>query len=157
MIAPAPAFAIRAARADDLPALVALENGVFDYDRMSARQFRRHLAGPGATLLVAADAGGLLGSALAFRRRGSRASRLYSLATAPAARGRGVARALLAAVEADAVARGAERMRLEVRADNTAAIALYEHTGYVRIGELPAYYDDGADARRYEKKLHLNA
>lgn len=153
VIATAPVFAIRAARADDLPALVALENSVFDYDRMSARQYRRHLAGAGATLLVAADAGGVLASALSFRRRGSRVSRLYSLATAPAARGRGVARALLAAIEADAVTRGAERMRLEVRTDNAAAIALYERSGYVRIGELPAYYDDGADARRYEKNL----
>ena len=120
---------------------------------MSARQYRRHLASDGATLLVAADAGGVLGSALAFRRRGSRVSRVYSIATAPAARGRGVARALLAAIEADAVAHGATRMRLEVRTDNAAAIALYERFGYAGIAELPAYYDNGADARRYEKKL----
>jgi ribosomal protein S18 acetylase RimI-like enzyme len=147
-----PAFAIRAARPDDLPALVALENGVFDYDRMSARQYRRHLTGAGATLLVADD-GGVIGSALAFRRKGSRIARLYSLATAPAARGRGVARALLDAIEADAVHRGATQMRLEVRTDNAAAIALYERAGYAPVAELAAYYDDGADARRYAKSL----
>jgi ribosomal protein S18 acetylase RimI-like enzyme len=44
-------------------------------------------------------------------------------------------------------------LRLEVRADNVAAIRLYERHGYRRIGRLAAYYDDGADGWRYEQPL----
>ena len=94
-----------------------------------------------------------LGSALLFFRRGSALARLYSLATATAARGRGIGKALLQAAEAEARRRGAARLRLEVRRDNAAAVQLYEKHGYHRIAELAAYYDDGADAWRYEKSL----
>ena len=146
-------FILRRAHTGDLPALVALENGVFDYDRMSAAQYRRHLASASAVLLVAEADARLLGSALLFLRRGTRVGRLYSLATAPEARGRGVARTLLVAVEGEAVRRGCDRLRLEVRTDNAAAVALYERSGYRRIGAMSGYYDDGSDALRYEKWL----
>lgn len=152
MSIPAP-HAVRRAVPADLAALVALEQASFDYDRMSPRQYRRHLASPAAAVLLAEDAGALLGSALLFFRRGSALARLYSLATATAARGRGVGKALLQAAEAEARRRGARRLRLEVRRDNAAAVQLYEKHGYRRIAELAAYYDDGADAWRYEKSL----
>lgn len=144
---------IRPARPGDLAALVELEESTFSYDLMSPRQLRRHLASPRALLLLAQAPEGVLASALLFLRRGSSTARLYSLATAAAARGRGLGRRLLAAVEAAAAARGVQRIRLEVRRDNAAAVGLYEQTGYRRIAALPAYYDDGADAWRYEKTL----
>lgn len=147
------ALQIRPARPGDLAALVELEQSTFSYDRMSPRQIRRHLASPRALLLLAQAPEGVLASALLFLRRGSATARLYSLATAAAARGRGLGRRLLAAVEAAAAARGVRRIRLEVRRDNAAAVGLYEQTGYRRIAALPAYYDDGADAWRYEKEL----
>jgi ribosomal protein S18 acetylase RimI-like enzyme len=40
-----------------------------------------------------------------------------------------------------------------VRADNAAALRLYERGGYRRIARLRAYYEDGADGWRYEKAL----
>lgn len=49
--------------------------------------------------------------------------------------------------------RGADRLRLEVRADNEAAIALYESLGYRTFGRHPGYYDDGMDALRMEREL----
>ena len=152
MSTPAP-YAVRRAGPADLDALVALEQASFSYDRMSPRQFRRHLASPSAAVLLAEDAHMLLGSALLFFRRGSALARLYSLATAAAARGRGIGKALLQAVEAEAQYRGATRLRLEVRHGNTAAIQLYERQGYQRIATLVGYYDDGAAAWRYEKSL----
>jgi [ribosomal protein S18]-alanine N-acetyltransferase len=151
---PETAFHLRPARPADLPALAALEQATFDYDRMSPRQLRHHLGNPSAALLLAEDASGLLGSALLLFRRGSAQARLYSLATAAAARGRGIGRALLAAAEQAAAARGASRLRLEVRRDNTAAVQLYESRGYRRIAALAGYYDDGADGWRFEKSLH---
>jgi len=48
-------------------------------------------------------------------------------------------------------------MRLEVRADNVEAKALYTRLGYRPIGSQPAYYDDGMDAVRMEKRLLAQA
>jgi ribosomal protein S18 acetylase RimI-like enzyme len=138
----------------DLDALVALERRAFSGDRMSRAQYRRHLGSASAAVLVAdTPQEGLLGSALVFFRRGSALARLYSIATAPAARGRGIGGHLLGAAEDAARARGCRALRLEVRVDNAAAIALYERAGYRRIGSYAGYYEDGADAWRYEKHL----
>lgn len=52
-------------------------------------------------------------------------------------RGFGVGRALLEAVLADAVKAGIERVELDVLADNTAALKLYEAFGFVREGVRP--------------------
>ena len=153
-----PSTPVRAATPADLDALVALELRAFSGDRMSRVQYRRHLASPGAAVLVADAPGegeGVLGSALVFFRRGTTLARLYSIATAPAARGRGIGASLLAATEQAARDRGCRALRLEVRVDNTAAIALYERAGYRRIGRYTAYYEDGADAWRYEKSLAI--
>jgi ribosomal-protein-alanine N-acetyltransferase len=144
---------VRRAGPADLSALVALEQASFSYDRMSPRQFRRHLGNPAAAVLVAEDTSALLGSALLFFRRGATVARLYSLATSAAARGRGIGKALLQAAEDEARRRGAQRLRLEVRRDNAPAVQLYDSRSYRRIAALPAYYDDGADAWRYEKSL----
>ena len=89
---------------------------------------------------------------MAFRS-GSTLARLYSLAVSPEAAGGGLGRDLLAAVEARATARGSSVLRLEVRAANLAAIRLYERKGYRRFGIHREYYEDGADALRYEKRL----
>jgi len=147
------AFLIRRATVTDLPALLALERSAFTTDHLSPRQYRQHLDSPTAIVLVAADESGVLGTALVFFRRESDLARLYSIAVAHDARGRGVGEALLAAVEQAALRRGARRMRLEVRQDNAAAMRLYERGGYTQFAQRPGYYEDGGHAWRYEKKL----
>lgn len=143
---------IRAAHAADLEALLALEQRSFSADRMSGRQYRRHLGSTSARILVASQPA-LLGSAVLFFRAGSTVARLYSLAVDDAVRGRGIgARLLHAAIEA-ARQRGCRSLRLEVRTDNAGAIALYECQGFRRIGRYVGYYEDGADAWRYERAL----
>lgn len=144
---------IRRATDADLAALVELENASFALDRMSARQLRRHLDSGSARILAATRGSRLAGAAVLFFRRGSRAARLYSIAVAADARGRGIGEALLEAAERAAVRRGCDRLRLEVRVDNAAAQRLYERRGYRRFGRLAAYYEDGHDAWRYEKIL----
>lgn len=57
---------------------------------------------------------------------------LNDLFVAPAARQRGVARALMACTRTFATANGAIRLVLETAEDNHAAQALYESMGYVR-------------------------
>jgi ribosomal protein S18 acetylase RimI-like enzyme len=44
-------------------------------------------------------------------------------------------------------------MRLEVRPDNRAAVALYERRGYRPFARTERYYEDGAPAVRFRKSL----
>ncbi len=144
---------IRRARAADLARLVAIENAVFATDRMSARQWRHHIANPGADIVLAERGGAIVGVAVTFFHPGHRIARLYSIAVAPEARGAGVGERLLDAAERDARRRHRERFRLEVRTDNAAARRLYERRGYRAFGTKAGYYEDGCDAVRYEKAL----
>lgn len=147
------ALLVRRAVPADLAALVELENASFSGDRLSLRQWKHHLDNPGAWILVAAQGGHAAGAAVVFFRSGSRVARLYSLAVATARRGRGLGTELLAAVERIARRRRCDRLRLEVRDDNAPAQRLYERHGYQRITRIERYYEDGADAWRYEKQL----
>jgi ribosomal-protein-alanine N-acetyltransferase len=144
---------IRTARLADLEALLALEQTSFSSDRISRRQYRHHLHSTAAIVMVAKQSDLLVGSALVLFRRGTRIARLYSLAIAGQARGRGIGRALLDAVAAKARARSCTRLRLEVRPDNAAAIGLYARAGLVRIGQRPDFYEDGSEAWIYELSL----
>ena len=143
---------LRDARPDDLPALLALE-AQFPGDRLSARQFRHHLRNPAASLRVLAEGGALLGYTLVLVRAGTRPARLYSIAVDRAQRGRGLGARLLRDAERRARRAGRTLLRLEVRADNPAAIGLYRAAGYLPIGRRAGYYEDGADALRFEKEL----
>lgn len=62
---------------------------------------------------------------------------------APAARGRGIGRAVVEAIVADAAEQGIEVLFLEVRGNNHGGIALYESCGFVRTGVLPNAVADG--------------
>lgn len=144
---------IRRATPADLDALVALEQAAFTTDHLSRRQYRRHLHGASALVLAASVHSQLCGKAVVFFRRNSDIARLYSIAVAESARGRGLGERLLQAAEAASRRHGARCMRLEVRQDNAAAMRLYERQGYRRFGAYPGFYEDGADAWRYEKAL----
>lgn len=145
---------VRRAETSDLDDLVLLEDHTFDSDRLSRAQYRRHLDSDSALVLVAsANHRNFLGTAVMFFRKGSRVARLYSIASKPEARGKGVGAALLEAVEAVARQRRCHAVRLEVRDDNASAVRLYERHGYRHIGHYPHYYQDGTHAWRYEKSL----
>lgn len=58
------------------------------------------------------------------------AAGIFALATAPALRGRGLGRAVVAALLAEARRRGAARAYLQVTAANAAALALYARFGF---------------------------
>lgn len=142
---------IRPARATDVDALLAIETAVFQTDRLSRRSFRRLVASPSASVLVASVAGQLGGYCIVLFRAGSAAGRLYSIATSPAALGVGIGRALIEAAEKECRSRGRPVLRLEVREDNLRAIAIYEKAGFQRVGEERDYYEDGMTAVRMTK------
>jgi GNAT superfamily N-acetyltransferase len=66
---------------------------------------------------------------------------LKRMYTAPAARGRGVARTVLAAVERSAREHGRKRLILECGDQQPEAIAMYQSCGYVRIENFGFYRD----------------
>lgn len=146
-----PAAKLRRGRLRDLDALVTLERAVFNTDILSRRSFRRFLTAPGSTMLVAEADGRLAGYVLVLYPPRSSHARLYSIAVAPHIGRRGVGPLLLEAVEAEARRRGRRTMRLEVHEHNTRAIARYEKSGYRPFGRHHHYYDDSADALRFEK------
>ena len=147
------AAAIRPARASDVDALAAIENAVFDTDRISRRSFRQLIERKTAETLIAESDGSVAAYAMVLFREGSGVARLYSIATGPDFAGKGIGRILLEAAEDAAFRHGRMMLRLEVREDNVRAIHIYEQNGYRRIGREPDYYEDGATALRYEKTL----
>ncbi len=144
---------LRKATLRDLDQLVALEQRCFDSDRMSKRSFKHQLQQDHNLLLVAEQASSLLGYVLVFMRQGTSLARLYSIAVSPDAHGMGLGRRLLEAVEEDAAEAGRMFMRLEVRRDNAAAIGLYQRLGYRQFGLYTDYYEDHADALRFQKRI----
>jgi ribosomal protein S18 acetylase RimI-like enzyme len=145
--------AIRAAKIDDAAALERIEAVSFDGDRLSRRSLKHHLQSPTCDALVAMLAGRIVGYAMLFYRSTSTLARLYSIATIPEARGKGVANALMTACEKAARKRGCTALRLEVRIDNPGAIGLYRKLGYIGFGRYENYYEDGEAALRFEKPL----
>ncbi|BCB75903.1 GNAT family N-acetyltransferase [Phytohabitans flavus] len=72
--------------------------------------------------------------------------------TAPAARGRGLARAVLAEVERSAHEHGRRRVVLETGIRQPEAIQLYLTSGYGRIADF-GFYRDAPDVRSFGKEL----
>jgi GNAT superfamily N-acetyltransferase len=82
-------------------------------------------------------------------RRTAEIKRMY---VAPAARGRGLSRVVLAHLERTAAQSGAEAMVLETGTAQPEAMALYESSGYTRIPSF-GYYKDQPLNRCYGKAL----
>jgi ribosomal protein S18 acetylase RimI-like enzyme len=144
---------IRAATADDLASLLAIEQDSFQADRISRRSFRYLLTTGHSLTLLDMQNGRVRGYITLLFKAGVRSSRVYSVATDAAYRGRGVAAALLKAAERAALAYDCEEMRLEVRKDNLASLTLFGRRGYCCFGEYASYYEDGMDAFRLSKRL----
>jgi len=144
---------IRPATRADLDSLAALEQASFVVDGVSRRAMAGFLASPASLVLLMEEAGVLLGHlVLRFNARHAIA-RIYSIAVAEAAKGRGVGRALVAAAEHAARERGRTSVRLEISIDNLASQALFRACGYRVFGEYEDYYEDGGAALRLQKSL----
>ncbi|TRW48116.1 GNAT family N-acetyltransferase [Aliidiomarina halalkaliphila] len=145
---------VRRGRPEDAKTLATLEQRCFSYDQIGLRSFRHLLKQARCFVWVAFDGVHIVGYCIVLKRKNSRKWRLYSLATAPEARGKGVARALMEAVETQAVIDRAALIRLEVKTDNQAAIDLYRKLDFEVIDLLPEYYDDGSDGYRLQRTLN---
>ena len=144
---------IRRATLDDVAALVGIEDASFPGNRLDRRRFRYLLEHAHGALLVDAHDTALRGYVLLLFRANSTIARLYSIATHPDQLGRGVGAGLVAAAETQARLQGYTCLRLEIRADNAASLALFRGHGYREFGRHAGYYHDGMDALRLHKPL----
>lgn len=113
------------------------------YPGPGANHFRLDLdevaPGRGAFLIATLD-GQPVGCG-AVRLLDSDTAEIKRMFTRPTARGRGVGRALLAELEAQARALGVSRLVLETGERQPEALALYERGGFVRIPAFGEYVD----------------
>jgi ribosomal-protein-alanine N-acetyltransferase len=137
---------IRAAATADTDAIIALETACQGADAWSAWLVRDGVAGglPTVRYLVAERDGEVVGYAVASFA--GDIAELQRIGVTPAARRTGTATALLDEVVAQAPGAGADRLLLEVREDNTGAMAFYAARGFVEIDRRARYYRDGAAA-----------
>ena len=136
---------IRAALAD----LGARYGGSGDETPVDAAEFEP----PAGTFLVAYLDGQPVGCG-GWRSHGDdgETAELKRMYTAPAARGRGVARAVLAAVEHSAREQGRKRIILECGDKQPEAIAMYTSAGYERIPNF-GFYQDAPGCLSYGRPL----
>lgn len=99
----------------------------------TAAEFAALLTQPGIILTGTADA-------FVLGRVTLDEAEVLTIATLPALRRQGLARAALTAFEAKARTAGADTAFLEVAEDNVPARALYTAAGYSQIALRPAYY-----------------
>jgi ribosomal-protein-alanine N-acetyltransferase len=143
---------IRAAEADDAPAIAALEREALRSDAWSETLVTEGAAGrvPTTLYLVATEGDELTGYAATSIID---VAELQRIAVAAAHRRTGVATNLLARVEEEARARQVDRLLLEVREDNHGACAFYAARGFTELDRRPSYYADGTTAVVLLKEL----
>jgi ribosomal protein S18 acetylase RimI-like enzyme len=144
---------IREATPDDITALMDIEERSFSSDRLSRRSFRHLLTEGNSVTLVDQAANAVRGYITLLFRDDVSLARIYSIATAPAFLGQGVAAGLLDAAEHCALAHNCMAVRLEIRKDNAPSQRLFLRHGYALFGTHDNYYEDGMDALRFEKSL----
>ena len=148
---------IRPATEADIDALDVLEQSTFSSDRLSRRRLKHWIRASNRVFLVAENQQLLLGYGLVLLHQGTRLARLYSLAVATNARGLGLGRKILLALEKEAAEKNRLFMRLEVATDNASAIHLYQSLGYSSFACINDYYEDHRDALRMQKRIRYIA
>jgi ribosomal-protein-alanine N-acetyltransferase len=143
MTGPDPEVGLRPMRWWDVEPVVVLERDLFGPTAWTAEAFWSELAHPRSRdYLVAQTPDGELVGYAGLMTNGAEAD-VQTIAVAATAQGRGLGGVLLEALVERAVAAGATAMLLEVRADNAAAIGLYERHGFDRIAVRRRYYQPG--------------
>jgi len=135
-------ISIRRAYKDEAGALASLHRSCFSQS-WSRASFESLLDNDNTLALVANGSGARQAyEAFVVTSIAADQAEILTLGTAPMMRRSGLARALILAVSAEAHARGASEIFLEVASNNTAAAALYAGIGFCVAGKRPRYYRD---------------
>jgi ribosomal-protein-alanine N-acetyltransferase len=121
----------------DLELAAAIHRACFEAP-WDARTFADLMAMPGAAGICAL-AGGQPAGFILFLMQPPDAE-ILTIGVLPALRRRGIGHALLTAAAGQARAAGAERLLLEVAADNAVATSLYRRAGFQSLSRRPRYY-----------------
>ena len=125
----------------DLEQVAALEQELFPQDAWDLASWWHELAGrPRRDYLVLTDPDGVLG--YAGLDHGGEVSDVMTIAVHPRGRGHGLGQRLLDELVARARQAGAQRIMLEVRADNEAARSLYASAGFELVSTRRRYYGE---------------
>ncbi|MGN6720981.1 MAG: ribosomal protein S18-alanine N-acetyltransferase [Marmoricola sp.] len=137
---------VRAARVHDLDALVALEDECEGADAWSRALVADGLSGavPTVSYLVAEGDSGVVGYAVVSCV--DDIAELQRIGVTTGLRRSGIGSQLLEHALVLARREGTQRLLLEVREGNAAALAMYAAHGFVEIDRRPRYYRDGATA-----------
>ncbi len=137
---------VRPARLEDVEAVARLERECLGADAWSRALVDEGVAGrlPTVSYLVAETGGRVVGHAVVSSA--GEVAELQRIAVDAAYRRQGVARALLDSAVRGAAGTEAERLLLEVREDNDAALAFYARAGFAEVDRRRRYYRDGATA-----------
>ena len=143
-------YVLSRAQLEDLPPMIELEGALFGSDAWPPELMVAEVSYPESYYLVAREHGRdeIVGyGGLRAARRDAWQGDIQTLAVVPERRRTGLGRILLRGLLAEASARGVGDVFLEVRADNDAAVALYESEGFEAIDRRVGYYQpDGVDA-----------
>ncbi len=137
----------------DVEAVAVLERELFGHDPWSPEQFWGELAHMPETRWYAVheDDAGIDGYVGLFTVPPE--ADVQTIAVATRSQGRGLGRELLDALVEEARRRGCTQLFLEVLADNSPALALYEGAGFVSQGRRTDYYGPGRDALVLRRRL----
>lgn len=136
----------------DFNALRHLEQVCFPLDAWSVFDLIAVLSFPSVVRLKAVDGDMMVGFIAGDERGSQNLAWIATLGVLPDYRRQHIGAALLRACE-DALT--VPRIRLSVRVENAAALALYKNMGYQRAGIWPKYYQGGMDAIILEKERSI--
>lgn len=148
-----PKLQVRPMTEDDLDAVMVIETASYSTP-WEYEHFRNEIAARFSWPYVAVEEDRVVGYVCLMSL--FEEAQILNVAVLPRLRGRGVARLLLKQAFTLALEKGAEIVSLEVRASNSAAISLYEHLGFNRVGVRARYYDSVEDAILMEKHIKEN-
>ncbi|MGV8909430.1 MAG: GNAT family N-acetyltransferase [Propionicimonas sp.] len=141
------------ARPEDLPGIVELERAGFEAgEQWSLNAWAEELSAPDGSVVARRDREGQIVGVATFRCVGEVAD-LNRVIVRPDVRGQGIGASLVRAGLDWASAAGARRMLLEVRPENSVALALYRGLGFASITTRRDYYGPGLDALVMERHL----
>ena len=144
---------IRAARKDELDALLGLEEICFKEETFHKNQLKYLLFNAKSIVLLAALDGEVVGSMIILLRKRVYHARIYSLNVHPQRRRAGIGGLLMDTALKLLKEKGFRNVSLEVGVNNKAAQKLYKSKGFLADKTLYRYYKNGDDALHLARKL----
>ncbi|WP_321531080.1 ribosomal protein S18-alanine N-acetyltransferase [uncultured Desulfuromonas sp.] len=136
-------YALRPMVADDLTAVVTIERGCHQHP-WNGHLFERELTNPVSRMSVVVAKEEIVGYLCVWVVAGE--AEIHNIATACHWQRRGVASFVMEVLFRQLREEGIERLLLEVRVSNLAAIELYQRWGFETSCRRKGYYQDGEDA-----------